>query len=130
MFTAIDHPAITCYDVKKQVEWYCKTLGMQVVASNNQDPPSVMLGYDPSISGGTMMELMPTREAGPKPAEVARFAPGLRHVALRVKNFEVAYSALKTAGVKFLMEPMTAVGGGKIVSFRDPEGNELQIVQR
>jgi len=130
MFTAIDHPAITCYDVRKQIDWYCKTLGMQVVASNDKEPPSVMLGYDPSIKGGTMLELMPTREAGPKPIDVARFAPGLRHVALRVNDFEQAYKALQNAGIKFLMEPMTAVGGGKIVSFRDPEGNELQIVQR
>jgi glyoxylase I family protein len=130
MFTAIDHPAITCYDVQKQIDWYCATLGMRVVASNGQQPPSVMIGYDSAVTGATMLELMPTREAGPKPAEVARFAPGLRHVALRVKDFDQAYNALKAAGVKFLMEPMTAVGGGKIVSFRDPEGNELQIVQR
>ena len=32
--------------------------------------------------------------------------------------------------MKFLFEPVVAVGGGKVVSFRDPEGNELQIVQR
>ena len=130
MFTAIDHPAITCYDVNKQIDWYCRNLGMRVVATNGQEPPSVVVGYDSSVRGGTMIELMPIKDPGPKPVEVPRFAPGLRHVALRVKNFEQAYAALKTIGVTFLMEPMVAVGGGKIVSFRDPEGNELQIVER
>ena len=77
-----------------------------------------------------MIELMPVRDQGSKPAEVPSFAPGVRHVALRVSDFDRAYAMLKEAGVTFLFEPKTAVGGGKIVSFRDPEGNELQIVQR
>jgi glyoxylase I family protein len=130
MFTGIDHPAITCYDVNKQIDWYCKNLGMRVVATDGKEPQSVVVGYDSSVKGGTMIELMPTRNEGPKPADVPRFAPGLRHVALRVKNFDQAYAALKVLGVQFLMEPTVAVGGGKIVSFRDPEGNELQIVER
>jgi catechol 2,3-dioxygenase-like lactoylglutathione lyase family enzyme len=54
----------------------------------------------------------------------------LRHLALRVSDFDEAYRRLKNLGVRFLFEPITALGGGKIVSFRDPEGNELQIVQR
>jgi len=32
--------------------------------------------------------------------------------------------------LKLMFEPVAAVGGGTISSFRDPEGNELQIVQR
>jgi hypothetical protein len=40
------------------------------------------------------------------------------------------YSQLKELCVEFLFEPVIAGGGGKIVSFRDPEGNEVQIVQR
>jgi len=51
-------------------------------------------------------------------------------MALRVTDFDAAYVKLKSAGVEFLGEPVTAVGGGRIISFRDPEGNELQIVQR
>jgi glyoxylase I family protein len=77
-----------------------------------------------------MIELMPTKDAGPKPETVARFAPGIRHIALRVRNFDAAYTDLKMSGIKFLGEPGDAVGGGRIVSFRDPEGNELQIVER
>ena|SRR5688572_20696993 len=130
LFTAIDHPAIACQDVEAQAEWYCKNLGMRVIARNGATPPSMVIGYDDDARGGAMIELMPVRDAGPKPADVPRFCTGLRHLAVRVSAFDEAYAALKEAGVEFLFEPGTAIGGGRIVSFRDPEGNELQIVER
>jgi len=130
MFTAIDHPAIACHDPQRQIDWYCSVLGMRVIASNGQAPPSAVIGYDQDTRSGAMLEIMPTRDPGPDAAETPRFSPGLRHLALRVNNFEAAYTQLKNAGILFLSEPVQAVGGGKIVSFRDPEGNELQIVER
>ena len=129
-FTAIDHPAIACYDVRKMVDWYCRTLGMRVIAQNDASPPAFCVGYGDSLTGGAVIELMHAREEGGHPAEFKRFQPGLRHMALRVSDFDAAYAKLEAAGVQFLGEPGVAVGGGPIVSFRDPEGNELQIVQR
>jgi catechol 2,3-dioxygenase-like lactoylglutathione lyase family enzyme len=131
LFVSIDHPAISCRDVNRQADWYCQKLGMKLVATDGKNPPSVLVGYDAKPTGGAMIELMPVRDQGPDPDQFARYQPGLRHLALRVSNFDQAYEQLKTSGVKFLFEPANnAVGGGKIVSFRDPEGNELQIVQR
>ena len=130
MFLAIDHPAIACRDTRRQIEWYCRTLGMRVVARNDQDPPTALVGYDEDLTGGAVIELMPVRDDGADPASAPRFAPGLRHLALRVRDFDAAHVFLRERGVKFLSEPGAATGGGRIVSFRDPEGNELQIVQR
>ncbi len=130
LFTAIDHPAMSCYDVRKLAEWYCKNLGMKIMGDNGQTPPSLVLGYDADFLGGAVLELMPVKNAGPPPVEVPRFCPGLRHFAVRVSDFDAAYAQLQESGVTFLFEPVIAVGGGKIVSFRDPEGNEVQIVQR
>jgi glyoxylase I family protein len=130
LFTAIDHPAIACYDVRKLSKWYCDTFGMRVVAENGAEPPSMVIGWGDGVKGGTLVEVMPAREEGDHPAKFKRFQPGLRHMALRVTDFDAAYAKLKAAGVEFLGEPVTAVGGGRIISFRDPEGNELQIVQR
>jgi len=127
LYLGIDHPAISCHDVNRQVEWYCEHLGFRQIASDNKTPPSVLLGQE---GDGAMIEVMPVKDAGPSPAETPRYQPGLRHLALRVSDFEEAYRRLKNLGVKFLFEPIPALGGGKIVSFRDPEGNELQIVQR
>jgi len=73
---------------------------------------------------------MPVRDEGSDAADMARFQHGMRHFAFRVADFEAAYKRLKELGIKFLFEPVTAIGGGKIVSFRDPEGNEVQIVER
>jgi glyoxylase I family protein len=129
-FLAVDHPAIACHDTRRQIDWYCRRLGMRVVAQNDADPPTALVGYDGDLRHGAVIELMPARDSGLEPAAAARFAPGLRHLALRVADFDAAYAALRQNGVAFLSEPGEATGGGRIVSFRDPEGNELQIVQR
>ncbi|HTW95559.1 MAG TPA: VOC family protein [Tepidisphaeraceae bacterium] len=131
LFTGLDHAAISCRDVRKAGQWYCRHLGMRIIADNGAEPPSLLVGYDSGVRAGAMIELMPVKDAGPDPAEQARFQPGLRHLALRVSDFDAAYSQLKSGGVKFLFEPVAAIGGGgRIVSFRDLEGNELQIVER
>ena len=96
----------------------------------SRQPPAMVIGYGDSLSSGTMIELMPVKDAGAEPASVARFAPGLRHLAFRVSDFDAAYAKLTELGVSFTTEIGQAVGGGKTILFRDPEGNELQIVQR
>lgn len=130
LFTGIDHPAIACEDVEALADWYCRVLGMRALARSESAPPAVLVGYDAERAGGPVIELMTAREPGARPGTFTRFQPGLRHLALRVRSFDEAYAKLKSAGVEFLMEPTEALGGGRVVSFRDPEGNELQIVQR
>ena len=129
-FTALDHPAIACFDTERLSAWYCEHLGMRVIARDGKTPPAVIVGYDPDARGGAVIELMPVRNRGPLAADVPRFAPGLRHLALRVSSFDEARAKLAAAGIAFITEPGEAVGGGRIASFRDPEGNELQIVER
>ena len=129
-YLCIDHPSIACYDVRKQADWYCRTFGMRVIATNGLEPPAMVIGFGDSISGGAMIELMPVTELGPRPETFTRFQPGIRHVAFRVDDFDVAYASLKNLGVRFITEPGEALGGGKTILFHDPEGNELQVVQR
>jgi methylmalonyl-CoA/ethylmalonyl-CoA epimerase len=130
MFLSLDHPCIACSDVRKQVEWYCLALGMRVVTTDGKEPPGFLVGYGPDVTGGAMIELVPARDPGPRADAFKRFQPGLRHVALRVEDFDEAHARLKQLGVAFTAEPGEALGGGRTVLFRDPEGNELQIVQR
>jgi catechol 2,3-dioxygenase-like lactoylglutathione lyase family enzyme len=130
LFLGLDHPSIACHDVTKQADWYCRNFGMRVIASNGSEPPAVLIGYGNSTGGGAMVELMPATEPGPGPETLTRFQPGIRHVAIRVSDFDSAYEKLKMLGVRFITEPGDALGGGRTILFRDPEGNELQIVQR
>ena len=126
-FTAIDHPAIACYDVQRQINWYCQNLGMRLIARGET---SALVGYSDDVGSGTAIELMAKKHDGPPPVEIPTYAPGLRHVALRVKSFDEAKAKLISAGAQFIGQVGAAVGGGRIQSFRDPEGNELQIVER
>ena len=131
LYIGIDHPAIACFDVKRQIAWYCENFGMRVIATNGQEPPAVVIGYGQATRDGAMIEMMPARDSGPRPYTFARFQPGIRHVALRVTDLDAAIERLKELNVEFTMaEPGEAVGGGRTVLFRDPEGNELQIIQR
>ncbi len=130
MFLALDHPSIACRDVAQLAAWYCKNLGMRIIATNNQDPPALLVGYANDLKGAAMIEMMPATDSGPRVDEIKRFAPGIRHLALRVSDFEQAYAQLLAIGTTFTTKPGEALGGGRTVLFRDPEGNELQIVQR
>ena len=103
---------------------------MRVIATNQVDPPAMLIGFGDSIRGDTMIELMPASEPGPNSETFTRFQPGIRHVAFRVTDFDAAYASLNQLGVRFITEIGEALGGGKTILFRDPEGNELQIVQR
>ena len=127
LFTCVDHPAISCHDVNAQADWYCRNFGMKIIVNDGKTPPSILVGFNDDRG---MIELMPVKNPGPQPAETPRFQPGLRHLALRVSNFNEAYGRLKELKVPFLFEPAPGVGGDMVVSFRDPEGNELQIVER
>lgn len=131
LYTGLDHPAIACRDVRRLAGWYCETFGMRMVARNDADPPAIVIGFGETLTGGgAVIELMPAKDPGPDPAAFARFQPGIRHVAFQVRDFDAAYATLRAAGVTFTTEPGEALGGGRTVLFRDPEGNELQIVER
>jgi catechol 2,3-dioxygenase-like lactoylglutathione lyase family enzyme len=124
MYKGIDHVAIAARDSRALIEWYCAHLGMHVVSQNEKDPPTALVAG----TEGSMFEIMPANE---EPVmEHGLFDPGLRHVALRVDDFDTEYARLQELGVEFVGNVAAAMGGGKMVSFKDPEGNVLQIAQR
>jgi glyoxylase I family protein len=129
-FVAIDHPSIACMDLDRAAQWYCDAFGMRVIARNDSGRRGVLLGFDDSLQHAAVLELTAATQPGPRASTFGRAQPGLRHVALRVNDFDVAHARLKQLGVEFTTEPHEAMGGGRTVLFRDPEGNELQIVQR
>ena len=129
-FVAVDHPSIACQDLDRLAQWYCDAFGMRVVARNDVGRRGMLLGFDETTRGGAMIELTAATQPGPKASTFGRAQPGLRHVAIRVSDFDRAHARLKALAVEFTTEPHEAMGGGRTVLFRDPEGNELQIVQR
>ena len=130
-----DHAAIACGDVEAMRAWYAEVLGFEVRFTKPPSPPDARgAAYLIGPPGSTMtVELMPERPPGP-PATSGQlretFARGLSHLALCIDRFEEWESRLTARGVRWTGEPVEALGGGKLRSFLDPEGNLLQIVER
>jgi hypothetical protein len=80
------------------------------------------------MTHGHMIEVMP-KNTTPRHNRNSH-EPGLSHAAWCVSNFDQALAHLKAHNVKFLSDVITAIGGGRIVSFEDCEGNMTQIVER
>ena len=118
----MDHPAIVFKDFEKTCKWYCDVLEYEVVAAV-ENGPKLLKSPD-----GTFIEAMPT-DGAERPVR-DYFAEGVSHIAFRVGSIPKACSVLESRGVVWTCEIKSAVGGGNIRNFQDPEGNELQLVER
>jgi catechol 2,3-dioxygenase-like lactoylglutathione lyase family enzyme len=123
MVAGVDHVAIAAKDSRALVQWYCEVLGLRVLFDNGKEPPTCLVGG----SMGAVLEIMP--DNGTDRAKHQPLDPGIRHIALRVQDFEAAYAGLQ-GKVLGLMPPAPAAGGGQVAFFHDLEGNLIQIVSR
>ncbi|MDF9797495.1 glyoxylase I family protein [Catalinimonas alkaloidigena] len=119
---SIDHPAVAAQDVDKLADWYCNVLGYEKYYRD--DKPVWML----KAPDASLIEIMPIDET-PRPARTT-WTPGWSHLALRVNNIDQAIQELDKHHVQWMGEMVEAIGGGKVRSFQDPEGNMLQVVER
>src|SRR5262249_34940242 len=85
-----------------------------------------LLGLRP----GGPIELVEVGEGGAPSGWIAdNRQRGIRHVGLLVDDTDVHAERLRAAGVRFMVEPFTGVGGGRIGFFPDPDGTQLELVQ-
>jgi catechol 2,3-dioxygenase-like lactoylglutathione lyase family enzyme len=138
----LDHLAIAAEDTTAMVKWYERVLGLVVHVEAGPIPPATQKVYligPPMARGaqragaegirqGMMIEVMP-RNDSPR-AERKSHDPGISHAAWYVADFDGALAHLRAQGVSFLGDVIRAVGGGRIISFSDCEGNMMQIVER
>ena len=131
--TRLDHVAIATADTPRMVAWYQRVLGMKVAIEAGPNPPQTQKVYligpaEDGFSAGMMLEVMQKNDT-PRHQRNSH-EPGLSHIAFAVADFDGALAHLKQMGVVFLGDIVTAVGGGRLISFADLEGNMLQIVER
>ncbi|MEI7767308.1 MAG: VOC family protein [Phycisphaerae bacterium] len=130
----LDHAAIAADDVEVMAKWYARVLGLHIVVETPEKPRRNQVVYlvaPASVSGttqGHMIEIMPRNDDTRPQRHV--FAAGLSHLAWAVSDFDYAYAHLQSEGVTFAGEVTQAVGGGRLISFLDCEGNINQIVER
>jgi catechol 2,3-dioxygenase-like lactoylglutathione lyase family enzyme len=73
-----------------------------------------------------VLEIIPSEGAR---AEQKMRDPGIRHLAIEVKDFDGAYNALRAQSVHFLGEPYVNMGN-RLVFFTDCDGNLVHLIQR
>src|SRR5207249_7682616 len=123
LFAGLDHAAIAARDPAGLADWYCETLGFRALSNNEKLRPTRLLAG----SGGGMIEMMPDDETPPPGREL--FDRGISHLAIRVTDLDEALVRVRGSGAE-VADPAAAAGGGRVASFRDPEGNIVQVVER
>ena len=134
----LDHLAIAAADTAGLVKWYERVLGLVVHMEAGPNPPQTQKVYliGPPVDGAgsagvrqeMMIEVMPRNDT-PR-HERNSHEPGLSHAAWAVGDFDRVMTHLKECGVTLLGETIQALGGGRLQSFLDCEGNMMQIVER
>jgi len=121
MFDGIEHTGIASADPERLAQWYVDTLGFTI----NYRSASSRAHFVKAPNGSMVEIILAEGEAGSKKMK----DPGLRHLAIGVKDFDAALASLKEKGVQFLSEPAESKGN-RVVFFADCDGNILHLIQR
>lgn len=119
MFLGLEHTAIASPNPEALAHWYADHL--EFVINFQYDG-----NFFVKASNGTMLEIIPSEGA---PQEQKMKDPGIRHLAIMVKDFDAAHRQLQASGVRFLGEPFTKQGN-RLVFFADGDGNILHLIER
>ena len=116
MLKRVDNAHYWTKDMDAGVGFYRDVLGLSLRARMGED----WAEFD---VGGTTVALHGTREGHAPPQEGAT-------VVFEVADLESVMTALRGRDVSFEGEVNEVPGYGRFVSFRDPDGNMLQIFER
>lgn len=119
MFLGIEHFAIASPNPKRLADWYVSNLEFEITYEYAGN-------YFIEAANGSLIEIIPA-EGERTPARPR--TPGMRHIAIAVKDFDAAYAQLQQQGVTFTGEPY-ANEGNRLVFFTDPDGNLVHLIQR
>jgi catechol 2,3-dioxygenase-like lactoylglutathione lyase family enzyme len=124
MIFSIEHLGLAARNSSSLRDWYVNTLGAEVIFANDHTPPAFLLRFP----GGAVIEIYPAHSSSDDVSD-NRLA-GWRHIALRVDSIETTRAQLSSRGVNFTEEVKPAGGGGRVLFFKDEEGNLLHLVER
>jgi catechol 2,3-dioxygenase-like lactoylglutathione lyase family enzyme len=121
---SVEHLALAANDPAALKDWYLQVLGGEEVFDNGQTPPAYLL----RLPGGLMIEIYKCQSAIKQTSD--NTLAGWRHLALRVDSIQQAKADLSERGVVFTEPIRPAGGGGRVLFFKDREGNLLHLVER
>jgi glyoxylase I family protein len=118
MFKGLEHTAIATPDPERLANWYVKHLGFHI---NFQYDGNFFV----KAPNGTILEIIPSEgERTPQGFK----APGIRHLAIAVDDFDAAAAALAAQGVE-LQKPIQ-IKGNRLQFFTDCDGNLIHLIHR
>jgi predicted enzyme related to lactoylglutathione lyase len=109
-------------DMARAREFYGQKLGLRIRAEN------LAGGYCVFDAGNC--ELVVESVAADAPAEDQALVGRFTGLSFQVPSIHVAHQDLVARGVVFTGPPALQHWGGTLATLSDPEGNQLQIVQR
>lgn len=125
LIRGIDHPAVAANDVDALANWYCTAFGYEKWFLAEGPPRRVWMLRAPD---GTLLEIMPTDDSV-RPTRTT-WTPGWSHLALRVSSLDEAVAWLDSLDVVWESNEVAAIGGGRVRTLFDPDGNMVQILER
>lgn len=124
----VDHVAIAVRSLDEGLSFYQTQLGLTMTGETRTPTAHVAM-----LSGGNVrLDLIESAAPGLEVAPVVQEpAPGLQHLALRVKDLDALVTRLRSGGVHVTGEPRTGVPGRRSV-FIDPQstgGVLLELIE-
>ena len=124
MHLSVEHLGLAARDPAALRGWYVRVLDAREVFCNRETPPAFLL----ALPAGPMLEIYAADSANPDPPD--NQLAGWRHLALQVDSSDSARAELLARGATFDEPVKPAGGGGRVLFFRDLEGNLLHLVER
>ena len=124
----VNHIALNCSNLAAQEAFYTKLFGCRRSRTFNRGKPGEFFMLK---IGGTRLELFPTDQAKTTGLRGGEQPVGFKHLAFNVPKLEPFIEALQADGIqpdKIIELPQLAAGF-RIVFFRDPEGNILELME-
>lgn len=127
----IDHVAIIVEDFEKSLKFYNEILGFPIIqvweTIESKEEPGVRLKIAYVGQEGNKIELMKFYEERKLDTEKRI---GLTHISILVNDIEEKCKELKEKGVLFTMEPTNISEEIKIAFFKDPNGVNIELIEK
>ena len=125
-FSGLHHVAIIASDYPRSKHFYTQVLGLPVIAEVYREARDSWK-LDLRLSDGTQIELFSF--PSPPPRVSRPEAWGLRHLALRVPDIEVAVRQLRQHEVAVEPIRIDEYTGKRFTFFADPDGLPLELYE-
>src|SRR5262245_22241906 len=125
MVQGFDNIGVCVTDLQRSVTFY-EMLGLREEYRNER---GVLMSAGPArlfLFASRRMDQVPVdRELG-----LFQNPPGIDHISFAVADVDAIYANVRIAGVEFDGEPQDQSWGARMVGLKDPDGNNLYLLQK